>query len=197
MEEDDFLNYRMTMEEHSGTHLDAPAHIVAGGETVDAISAERLVAPLRVVRIPDRASETPNAAVTVDDLRAHERRNGRIPRGAVVAMDSGWSALVDDPDAYLGLDGDDNLNFPGFSAEAAEFLVNERGIAGAGVDTVSLDPGESEDFGAHAALLGAGVYGIENLNNLGQAPDRGATAIVGAPRHQEGSGGPTRVLALR
>jgi kynurenine formamidase len=196
VEEDGYLNYRITMAEHSGTHLDAPAHFVSGGETVDVLPAESLLAPLRVIRIAERAAQDPNATLSVEDVRAHERGNGRIPRGAVVAIDSGWSSRVDDPDAYLGLDADGGLNFPGFSPDAAEFLISERGIVGAGVDTLSLDPGESQDFAAHGVLLGAGAYGIENLANLAEAPGRGATVVVGAPRHQDGSGGPTRVLAL-
>ena len=85
---------------------------------------------------------------------------------------------------------------PGFSEEAARFLVTERDISGVGVDTLSLDAGAAQKFVAHLAILGAAKYGIEMLANLGRVPPSGATVIVGAPKHDGATGGPSRVLAL-
>jgi len=85
---------------------------------------------------------------------------------------------------------------PGFSEQAARFLVTDRDIVGAGVDTLSLDKAEAQKFVAHLAFLGAGKYGVELIANLGRVPAAGATIIVGAPKHEGASGGPARVYAV-
>ena len=110
-------------------------------------------------------------------------------------MRSGWDALVDDGNAFRGGTGFPDLAFPGFGAEAAEFLAQRRDPVGIGVDTLSLDPGDSADFAVHVGFLGSGRYGIECLSNLRSIPDRGATAFVGAIPFEGGSGGPCRVIA--
>ena len=88
------------------------------------------------------------------------------------------------------------MHFPGFSREAAEFLVKERATSGIGVDTLSLDYGPSADFGAHFAVLPANRWGIENLANLGRIPPKGATLFVGVPRVRGASGGPARIVVV-
>ena len=134
--------------------------------------------------------------VTVDDLLAWEKRNGRLPRGVFVAMHSGWDARIGNADRFLNRDAKGTMHAPGFSEEAARFLVQERDIVGAGVDTLSLDKAEAQKFVAHLALLGAGKYGVELLANLNAVPPSGATIIVGAPKHEGASGGPVRVFAV-
>ncbi len=101
--------------------------------------------------------------VTVRDLVTFERGHGRIPDRAAVLMDSGWGARVSDADAYRGTDSNGTLHFPGFSADATEWLIRKRNIAALGVDTLSIDPGNSATFDAHKVLNGAERYGIENL----------------------------------
>ncbi len=191
-----YYGNRLDLWEHSGTHMDAPAHFVEGAPTVEELPVANLIAPLAVIHIHDRAARDPDAQVTPDDILAYERRYGRLPKGAFVAMHSGWEARWRDPKAFLNQDASGTLHFPGFSPEAAEFLVREREIVGVGVDTLSLDHGPSRDFRAHVVLLGAGKYGLENLANLAQVPPAGAMIVVGAPKHQKGSGGPVRALAL-
>ncbi|HEX2189811.1 MAG TPA: cyclase family protein [Longimicrobiaceae bacterium] len=196
VERDGYASAELRYVEHAGTHLDAPAHFLAGGATADALPAESLVAPLAVVSIAGRAARDDDARVTVDDLLAWERRHGRIPRGAVVAMHSGWEARLAEPGRYLNADAAGTLHSPGWSAEAARFLVEEREVAGAAVDTLSLDPGASSEYEAHRVFLPAGRYGLENVASLDRVPPAGAVLVVGAPKHLGATGGPARLLAL-
>ncbi|MRH89303.1 cyclase family protein [Nocardia sp. SYP-A9097] len=182
--------------EHSGTHIDAPLHRDRNGVSVDRIAAADLVAPLVVIDISARAATDSDAVLTVSDIEAWEVAHGRIPRRAFVAMYSGWERRLATPGAFLNLDGEGRTHAPGFAPAAAEFLVAQRDIVGAGVDTLSLDQAASRDYGAHTAFLGAGRYGVEMLANLAQLPPAGARVIVGAPKHAGGTGGPCRVLAL-
>jgi kynurenine formamidase len=182
-QKDGFFANEVTFDEHTGTHMDAPLHFMAGGLSADRLPVERLIAPLAVVSIASRAAKDPDTLLTVDDLLAWEKRHGRLPAGAVVAMHSGW-------------DMKDTAHAPGFSEEAARFLVDHRDIVGVGVDTLSLDAAVAKKFVAHLALLGAGKYGVELLANLGVVPAAGATMILGAPKHEGASGGPVRALAV-
>ncbi|WP_337845217.1 cyclase family protein [Thermus sp.] len=191
-----YYGNRLDLWEHSGTHMDAPAHFAEGGLTAEKLPVGNLIAPLAVVHIHEKAAKDPDAQVTVDDLLAYERRYGRLPKGALVAMHSGWEARWQDPKAFLNQDASGVLHFPGFSPEAVAFLVEEREIVGVGVDTLSLDFGPSKDFKAHLTLLGAGKYGLENLANLAQVPPAGALILVGGPKHRGASGGPVRALAV-
>lgn len=190
-----FYGQIWTFWEHNCTHLDVPAHFVAGGRFSPEITLEELVRPLAVVDISSRAAANADAEVLVSDLVAFERREGRIKRGSVVAMNSGWAARSGSVAAYRNVGADGRQHFPGFSKAAVEWLLEERDIAGIGVDTLSLDPGRSQTFDAHVTLLRANRYGIENLANLHRVPPRGATVTVGLIPWEQGSGGPARVFA--
>ena len=196
VEREGFGAYELCYAEHTGTHVDAPAHFVAGGASIDALAVSRFLAPLVVVSIVDRAARDDDAILTVDDLTEWERRHGRIPDGAVVAVHSGWEERLSDPARFANADAMGVMHHPGIGREAAEWLVNERAITGAAVDTLSLDIGASTTYDAHVVLLGAGKYGLENVANLGSVPPSGATLIVGAPKHEGGTGGPARLIAL-
>jgi kynurenine formamidase len=189
-----FYKQEWTFDEHSGTHMDAPAHFVTGGRFTPQLTMRELVLPIVVIDISRRAARDPDTVVTADDLRRHERRHGRIPDGALVAMDSGWAAKIGDDAAYKGGPPGD-YHFPGFGDEAIEYLLERRNAAAIGVDTLSLDNGPSTTFSVHVNWLNADNYGLENLANLDQLPPAGATAIVGVIPWQDGSGGPARVLA--
>jgi kynurenine formamidase len=194
---DGFFANEVTFDEHTGTHMDAPVHFVDKGTTCDRIAPDTLIAPLAVIAIVAKAAKNADATLDVDDVMAWEKQHGRLPRGAFVAMHSGWDARVGTPDRFLNKDAKGTMHAPGFSEAAARFLATERDIVGAGVDTLSLDIGAAEKFVAHLALLGAGKYGVELMANLGTLPATGATIIVGAPKHEGASGGPVRVLAVR
>jgi kynurenine formamidase len=192
---DGFYGQEWTFWEHSGTHIDAPGHFIAQGRLSPQIRPRELIIPIVVIDISGRVASNPDAEVTRDDLRAFERRHGRIPRRALVAMYSGWESRVNDPAAFRNADASGVLHFPGWGKEAVEWLVERRRIAALGVDTMSLDPGPSTSFDAHVTLLSADRYGVENLANLKRIPPRGATAYVGLVPWEEGSGGPCRVIA--
>src|SRR5688572_11453741 len=181
--------------EHIGTHVDAPGHFTAGGRLSPELRPSELILPAVVIDIAHRAARDPDTTVTVEDLRAFERRHGRIPRDAAVLMYSGWGAKVGDADAYRGTDAAGTLHFPGFGVDAVEYLVRRRAIRGIGVDTLSTDPGVSATFDVHHALGGADRYGLENLANLHRIPPAGARITVGLIPYQEGSGGQARVFA--
>jgi len=195
-EKDGFFANEITFDEHTGTHLDAPIHFVANTSTADRLPVDRFFAPLAVVSIEARAARDADTMVTIDDLLAWEKAHGRLPRGAFVAMYSGWDARVANAERFLNKDAKGTMHAPGFSEESARFLVQQRDIVGAGVDTLSLDKAEAQKFVAHLALLGAGKYAVELLANLGRLPPSGATIIVGGPKHEGASGGPARVYAV-
>ncbi|HWQ12338.1 MAG TPA: cyclase family protein [Roseiflexaceae bacterium] len=186
----------ITYWEHSGTHMDAPVHFAPEGLYVDQIPASSLVVPAVVIDISERAARDQDTVVTPDDILAWERRHGRLPRKAVVLMDSGWEARVGSVEAYRNADASGVMHFPGFGKEAIDFLLSERRIAGIGVDTLSLDHGASTDFAVHFTPLPTNRWGLENLANLRSIPRAGATLFVGAPRVALGSGGPCRVFAV-
>jgi kynurenine formamidase len=190
-----FYAQRWTFGEHSGTHMDVPGHFVPGGRMSPEITPRELFVPIVVVDISEKAEKHPDATVDVDDLMRFERRHDRIPEGALVAMHSGWADKVDDPLEFKGGDAFPDYHFPGFSEEAALWLAQRRDVTAIGVDTLSLDPGNSATFPVHVNFLATDRYGLENLNNLDEIPPHGATAFVGVIPWEEGSGGPCRVIA--
>jgi kynurenine formamidase len=195
IENDGYYLQEWRIIEHIGTHVDAPGHFTVGGRLAPELRPSELIVPAVVIDIADRAAQDPDTVVTVDDLRAFEHRHGRIPRDAAVLMYSGWGAKVGDADAYRGTDAAGTLHFPGFGAEATEWLLRRRRIRSLGVDTLSIDPGISATFDTHLILTGADRYGLENLANLDRIPRRGATIMVGLIPYEEGSGGQARIFA--
>ncbi|WP_299043218.1 cyclase family protein [uncultured Tateyamaria sp.] len=190
-----FNLFNLSVNEHTGTHIDAPLHFSADGASVDEIPVSSLVVPLCVVDIAARAEGDADAQVTPDDLTAWMADHGDIPDGACVAMHSGWAGKTGG-DGYRNVGSDGKMHFPGFHIEATRMLLEETGAGAMAVDTLSLDHGPSETFDTHYAWLPAGRYGIENLAGLGQVPAAGATLVVGAPTHRGGTGGPARIFAM-
>lgn len=193
---DGFFANEIMFDEHTGTHMDAPAHFVQGGATADKLPADKFFAPLAVINIESRAAKDADAVVTVDDVVAWEKQHGHLPAGAFVAMYSGWGARIGNAGRFLNKDAKGTMHAPGFSEDAAKFLTKERDIVGVGVDTLSLDIAAASKFVAHLAFLGAGKYGVELIANLNAVPPAGATIVVGGPKHEGASGGPCRVYAL-
>jgi kynurenine formamidase len=181
--------------EHTGTHLDAPAHFIEGGVTADKLPLGSFIAPIAVIDIEAKTADDDDAMVTVDDITAWESANGQLPDGVVVMMYSGWEKRLSDPASYINQRDDGTIHFPGFSPEAATFLVNERNITGIGVDTLSQDVGASTTFDVHVTILGAGKYGLENVANLSTIPAAGAYLIMGSLKIENASGGPVRLMA--
>ncbi|WP_422048664.1 cyclase family protein [Shimia sp.] len=191
---DGFNLLNLTINEHTGTHIDAPLHFSADGNSVDEIPVENLIAPICVVDIAARAAEDADTTVTPDDLKAWISAHGDIPDGACVAMHSGWGAHVT-TEKFRNFDGQAQ-HYPGFHVEAAQMLMEETGAASLAVDTLSLDPGNSADFATHYAWLPSNRFGIENMANLDKLPASGATVFIGAPKFAGGTGGPARIIAM-
>jgi kynurenine formamidase len=184
--------------EHGGTHLDAPIHFAEGKRSADQIPIEQLIGEAVVIDITGLCAQDPDYTLQISDIEAHEKERGLIPANSIVLVRSGWGKHWPDKKAYLGSDapGDvENLHFPGISPEAAEFLV-ARGVAAAGIDTASIDPGISSDFRAHQILLGAQIPALENVANLEAVPARGALVFALPMKIGGGSGAPCRVVAL-
>jgi kynurenine formamidase len=185
--------------EHGGTHMDAPIHFAEGQRTSDAVPLASCIGPAVVVDARRHSAADRDYRLSVDDLTAWETQHGRIPAGAIVIMWSGWGAYWPDKARYLGTakKGDvANLHFPGFSQAAVEFLVRKRDVAAVGVDTASMDYGQSTDFIVHRIINGANKPGFENLANVERLPATGATLIALPMKISGGSGGPARIIAI-
>lgn len=187
--------YRWEIHEHIGTQIDAPSHFFADGLSLEKMPVRNFIAPLAVIDISERARADADAAVTVEDIKNWEKKYGRLPKGAAVFMYSGWEARVNDARTFVNMDGANTMHFPGFSPEAAGFLVREREVVGIGVDTISLDPGKDKEYKAHKVWLKAGKWGVECVANLKQVPPAGATVFVGASKVGGATGGIVRVIA--
>ena len=190
-----FNLFELAINEHTGTHIDAPLHFSADGQSVNEIPVENLVVPLCVIDIAARAADNADAQVTPDDLAAWIAANGDFPDNACVAMHSGWAGKVGGA-GFRNVGGDEMMHFPGFHIEATQMLLSETSAVALAVDTLSLDHGISADFATHYAWLPTNRYGIENLAGLDQVPASGATLVVGGPKHRGGTGGPSRIFAM-
>jgi kynurenine formamidase len=185
--------------EHGGTHLDAPIHFHEAGATVDQIPVDKLMAPTVVVDVESASMRNPDYRVSVADLTEWEKRYGRIPDNSILLIHTGWGKYWPDKKHYLGTDkqGDvAGLHFPGLSREAAEFLVSQRRLNGIGIDTASIDYGQSKDFIVHQVLTTAGLYNLENVANLKRVPPTGATLIALPMKIKGGTGAPVRLVAM-
>jgi len=189
----------MCLPEHGGTHMDAPIHFGEGKRTCEQVPLSSCIGAAVVIDVRAQAAADRDYRLRLDDLRAWEERNGSIPRGAIVILFSGWGQYWGDKKRYLGTDKQFdflNLHFPGFSKEAAQFLVRERDIAALAVDTASIDHGPSQDFIVHQIINGADKPGFENLANVDRLPAQGATIVALPMKITGGSGGPARVIAI-
>jgi kynurenine formamidase len=187
--------------EHGGTHVDAPIHFWATGVSVDAIPLERLIGPAVLVDVRDATRADRDHQISVGDFRAWEHLHGAIPAGAIVLLRTGFSEYWPDRRRYLGTDerGTDavaKLHFPGLLPQAAEWLADTRKIHAVGIDTASIDHGQSTLFESHVALFRRGVPAFENVANLDRLPAKGFTVIALPMKIAGGSGGPLRIVAL-
>lgn len=187
---------RFSMGEHSATHINAPKSFDPQGASIDSYPAESLVVPAIAIDLCESAAQNPDYALTVADVLAWEQQHGLIPEGAVVLLYTGWQAKWGDAIAFFNRDVSGQAHFPGFGAEATHFLLEQRQIAGVGIDTHGVDPGYDLTFATNTQVLARSRLVLENLTNLDQIPPTGATLIIGILRLQNGSGSPAAVMAL-
>jgi kynurenine formamidase len=181
--------------EHLGTHLDAPNHFEPGKKSVDQLSLQALVAPFVVIDISSEADRDPDIMLTVAQVQSWEQKNGKIPQGTVVLLQTGWARYWGSP-RYANLDAQKTLHFPGYSPEVARFLVQERDIKGIGIDNLSVDRGMSKKFEVHHIVNGAQRYHLENIANMTKLPPKGGFVIVAPIKIEGGSGGQARIWAV-
>ena len=185
--------------EHGGTHLDAPFHFAEEGEDAASISLDRLILPGIVIDVSEAAAADPDYLVTVEDVTAWEEEHGRVPEGSAVLIRTGWAARWPDALAYLGDDtpGETgNLHFPGIGEAATRLLVEERRAGLLGIDTASIDHGQSTDFIAHRIGAAAGVPNLENVADLSGLPPTGFLLAALPMKIAGGTGAPVRIVAL-
>jgi kynurenine formamidase len=190
--------FKFCAAEHGGTHLDAPRHFSKQGHTVDQIPPDQLMGNAVVIDVQDKVKNNLDYAITVQDIKYFEKKYRPLNKQDIVLFYTGWGKYWNDKKKYLGSDklGDvKNLHFPGLSKQAAQYLVSRK-IKGIGIDTASMDPGNSNDFWAHRIILGANLYGIENIAYLHSLPILGTQLIVAPMKIEGGSGAPTRIYAL-
>ncbi len=196
LEKDGYYLRRFSMGEHSGTHINAPNSFYAGGAGIDTYSASSLVAPAVVIDIQKQVAANSDYALTTADVLNWEKQHQRIPIGSVVLLYTGWQAKWQDPKTFLNPDTQGGLHFPGFGGDTTQFLLQERQIAGVGIDTHGVDPGQNETFATNKQVLEKPRIVLENLTNLDQLPPIGITLAIGILRLKDGSGTPASVLAF-
>ena len=193
--------YRYSAAEHGGTHIDAPVHFARGHNSVDEIPLDQLLGPGVVVDVTRQCSENRDYLITAGDFRNWEKRNGKIPAGTIVLLRTGFGKFYPDRKRYLGTDERGaaavaNLHFPGLHPDAARWLTENRQIKAIGLDTASIDYGQSKLFESHRTLFARNIPALENVANLDKLPAKGFSVIALPMKIKGGSGGPLRIVAV-
>jgi kynurenine formamidase len=184
---------KYTMHAGVGTHMDSPLHFFPDGRDFCDIPLEMCMAPACVLDM--RGRDNPDLMISVKDVREYEKEHGKIAKGSLVLASTGWEERWNHAENYRNVQDDGQMHFPGFSGEAAELLV-DRGIVGLGIDTLSPDGSNQDDFPVHHAVLGAGSYILENLMGLSKVPPKGAHVLALPPKVAEGTEVMLRVVGL-
>lgn len=186
--------------EHGGTHLDAPIHFSATGKTLDQLDLNQLTGQGVLIDVSELALANRDYLIDSSAVLAWEAVHGVIPDGSIVLFRTGYGAYYPDREKYFGtaktgVEAIPELHFPGIHPEAARFLAEKRKVKAVGLDTPSLDFGQSKDFAAHQVLMGHNIPGFENVANLDQLPENGFYVIALPMLIKDGSGGPLRIIA--
>ncbi|MFL0353738.1 cyclase family protein [Xanthomarina sp. GH4-25] len=188
--------------EHGGTHIDAPIHFAENGMSVDEIPLEKLMGKAIKINVSAKALNNSDYQISIDDLKAWEtKEKTTIPDGSIVLLQTEFAKYYPNKVKYLGTDerGElaiQKLHFPGLSEAAAKWLVENRNIHAIGIDTPSIDYGQSEYFKSHVVLLSQNIPAFENLTNLDKLPNSGFEIIALPMKIQGGSGAPLRIVAI-
>jgi kynurenine formamidase len=193
--------YRYSAAEHGGTHIDAPVHFAKGRNSVDQIPLEQLMGAGIVIDVTRQCASNPDYLVSVNDFQTWEKQNGPIPDRSIVLLRTGYGKYYPDRKRYLGTDERGagavaKLHFPGLHPDAARWLTQNRSIKAIGLDTASIDYGQSTLFESHRALFEKDVPAFENVANLDQLPLKGFSVIALPMKIKGGSGGPLRIVAM-
>jgi len=187
--------------EHTGTHFDAPVHWVTGKDGIDVagVPVRSMIAPAAVLDFSAEAAADPDFLLEPEHIRKWEAQHGALPAGGWLLYRTGWDARSASQEAFLNAN-ETGPHTPGVSVACARWLADEAPVIGLGVETVGTDAGAAHSFDppfpCHSALLGAGKFGLTQLQNLAALPPTGAVVIAGPLPIVGGSGSPARVLAL-
>lgn len=192
---------RFCAPEHGGTHIDAPKHFAANSNTVDQIPLEQLMGNGIVIDVTKQSEANRDYLVSVDDFTAWEKQHGQIPNGAIIFLRTGFAKYWPDRVKYMGTDERGagavaKLHFPGLSPDAARWLTTNRTIKAIGLDTPSIDYGQSTLFESHQILFAKNIPAFENLGDMSELPAKGFWVIAMPMKIGGGSGGPLRVAAI-
>ncbi|MEN9503280.1 MAG: hypothetical protein RI964_2565 [Pseudomonadota bacterium] len=193
---DGYYLRKLTIGEHSGTHMNAPNSFHKGGIAIDAYQPQSLVVKAVVIDIRAQTQMNADYALTRQDVLNWESTYGRIPAGSVVLLYTGWQAKWNNPTAFFNEDADGNLHFPGFDGSTTRFLLKQRGIKGVGIDTHGADPGLDTRYQTNTQVLAQNGIVLECLDHLDQLPATGTTLVLGMLRLKGGSGTPLSVMAF-
>lgn len=193
--------YKYSAAEHGGTHLDAPVHFSQGRHTVDEIPLEQLMGSGILVDVTKHCENNSDYQVTSKDFLAWEKRHGKIPTGSIVLLRTGFGGFYPDRKKYLGTAergpaAVNKLHFPGLHPDAARWLTANRSIKAIGLDTASIDYGQSTLFESHRVLFDKNIPAFENVANLERLPPKGFAVIALPMKIKGGSGGPLRIIAI-
>ena len=193
--------YKYSAAEHGGTHIDAPVHFAKGRNTVDEIPLEQLMGRAIVVDVTKQCEANRDYLITESDFKNWEQRNGKIAPGTIVLLRTGFGKFYPDRKRYMGTDERGaaavvNLHFPGLHPNAARWLTENRKIKAVGLDTASIDYGQSTLFESHRTLFARNIPAFENLANLDKLPETGFFVIALPMKIKGGSGGPLRTVAI-
>lgn len=196
-----YSSFKFAAEEHGGTHFDAPIHFAANKNTIEKIPLSQLRGPGVVIDVSEKALQNRDYLISIEDFKAWESRNGEIPEAAIVIVYTGYGQYYHDREKYLGtnLSGPEaipELHFPGLSKDAAKWLCENRNINAIGLDTPSIDFGQSKDFMSHRILCENDITVYENLCNLEELPEYGSYIIALPMKIKGGSGAPLRIVAI-
>ena len=193
--------YSFCAPEHGGTHIDAPVHFAKGRRSVDQIPIDQLLGDAIMVDVSKQALKNVDYLITVDDLKKWEAQHGKIQDLSIILLKTGYGQFWPNLKKYMGTDKRgkaalSELHFPGLHPDTAKWLVKERRIKSIGIDTASIDNGQSSHFGSHRILSGNDVPIFENVANLDQLPATGIFLIALPMKIKGGSGAPLRIVAL-
>ncbi|MHC1707680.1 MAG: cyclase family protein [Bacteroidales bacterium] len=196
-----YSSFKYSAEEHGGTHFDAPMHFAKGGKSVDQVPVQQLIGEGVVIDVREKASANRDYQVTIDDFEKWEEKYGRIPENAIVLINTGFSKYYPDKLSYTGTtlpgkEGVENLHFPGLHPDAANFLATQRKINAVGLDTPSIDFGQSKEFLTHRTLFANNITAYENVAGLEQLPAKGSWIFAFPMKIKGGSGAPLRLVAM-
>ena len=186
--------------EHGGTHLDAPIHFAKGKMTVDQLALDQVIGDAVVIDVSAKASADPDYQINVDDVTNWEEKNDRIPDNTMILFHTGYGKRYPDALTYFGTDikGEEAipfLHFPGIHPHLADWLVKNRKVKAVGLDTPSIDYGQSKDFQTHRILLAENIPAFENVANLHLLPAKNVYVIALPMLLKDGSGAPLRIIA--